>query len=76
MLATLRELMAPIATNSMIRWLWLLLGLLVAMTARAGLLDDMVALERVYVPVLALTNQPGKQAACEMYIDMRPAPMQ
>lgn len=47
---------------AMIRWLWLMVGVLVAMTARAGLLDDMVALERAYVPVLALTNQPGKQA--------------
>lgn len=54
--------MAPIAPISIIRWLWPLLALLVAMTARAGLLDDMVVLERVYVPVLALTNQPGKQA--------------
>lgn len=46
------------------RWRgWLvLLGLLAASVAQAGLLDEMVGLERAYVPVLALTNQPGKQA--------------
>lgn len=47
------------------RWLgWLVLAasLLGASVARAGLLDEMVLLERAYVPVLALTNQPGKSA--------------
>lgn len=33
-----------------------------ATVAHAGLLDDMVALDRAYVPVLALTNQTGKDA--------------
>ena len=33
-----------------------------ATVAQAGLLDDMVALDRAYVPVLALTNQTEKDA--------------
>lgn len=37
-------------------------SLLAASAAQAGLLEEMVLLERAYVPVLALTNQPGKDA--------------
>jgi len=34
-----------------------------ALPARAGLHDDMVALDRAYIPALALTNQPKPDAA-------------
>jgi hypothetical protein len=40
-----------------------------ASAARAGLLDDMVVLERAYVPVLALTNQAGKEAESRAAMD-------
>jgi len=44
----------------------LLLALLVLLTsanARAGLVEDMAAFERIYIPALALTNQPQQPAA-------------
>ncbi len=44
------------------RWGVAMTSLLLASLAQAGLLDEMVVLERAYVPVLALTNQPGKNA--------------
>jgi hypothetical protein len=45
----------------MIRKLFALFFLAGASLAQAALLDEMVALERAYVPVLALTNQSGKE---------------
>lgn len=38
--------------------LLLLCGLLLSSGARAGLVEDMAAFERVFIPALALTNQP------------------
>lgn len=44
------------------RWGVAIGSLLLASLAQASLLEEMVVLERAYVPVLALTNQPGKNA--------------
>jgi hypothetical protein len=46
----------------MVRGMFASILVTAAAVAHAGLLDDMVALDRAYVPVLALTNQTGKDA--------------